>query len=231
MKKEPTGLDDTRFEEVLVDEESSLQDKFKQYAIYGGGVLAVIIIALITITYYNDHQQEQEAKAAMQLSLIRPAYDAGNFEQALNGNDSQKGLETIAANFGGTEAGKLAALYAGLANLHLGNYEKAQGYFEEAQSADASVTRVGATAGLAACKDQAGQTAASAELFEKTAAMAEQTGNEEHYKLFTAMLLEKAGEKENALRLYREIVAANQFSQFAGEAKAGIVRLGEAIVE
>lgn len=215
---------------------SMLPDPVKKNIIYAGVAIGVVVLAVIGIFFYRNSAEKKQVEADLALSRVQNFYETGDYAKALNGDpslimggQSVIGLKKIAKDYEGTEPGKLAALYAGNALAIQNNYTEAQEYYTIAEGADADLTKMGAMAGLAAVKDKAGQYKDAAELYKKAADIADKTGNKEFYQLSAALLYEKANDKNEAIKLYREIVASNEFSEFAGEAKAGILRLGETL--
>ena len=56
---------------------------------------------------------------------LRKWYFQGDYEKALNGDDTFRGFMSVIDSYGCTKAGNLAKYYAGIANLRLGNYDEA----------------------------------------------------------------------------------------------------------
>jgi len=214
--------------EVLSDAEAQ-RKRAIQFAIAGLAVLAVLIGGFL---FYRYTKQNTEKEAALKLSRIRPFYDAGQLEVALGGvsgtirGESVVGLTGISSQYGSSESGRLAALYAGNALSTLGRYSEAERYFDQATAASSDITKMGALAGLASCRATGNQHAAAAKLYEDAAAIGAKLGDEDRYKLFAALHYEKDGQKDKALTLYRAIATSPEFSEAVNDAKAGIIRLG-----
>lgn len=227
-------LEETNLENSTTPDQ--LLDPVKKNLMYIGAAVVVVLLGVFGIMYYKGSVKEKQADAALALAAIQPAYETGDYEQALNGNPTATfggkrvdGLTTIAKSYEGTEPGKLASLYAGNALAAQGKYSEAEQYYTIAADASAELTRIGGMAGLASVKDKAGQYKEAAELYKKAADLAEKIGNKELYQLSAALLYEKVNAKDEAVQIYREILATNEFSEFAGEAKAGLLRLGQSI--
>jgi tetratricopeptide (TPR) repeat protein len=214
--------------EVLSDAEAQ-RKRAIQFAVAGLAVLAVLIGGFL---FYRYTKQNTEKEAALKLSRIRPFYDAGQLEVALGGvsgtirGESVVGLTGISSQYGSSESGRLAALYAGNALSTLGRYSEAERYFDQATAASSDITKMGALAGLASCRATGNQHAAAAKLYEDAAAIGAKLGDEDRYKLFAALHYEKDGQKDKALTLYRAIATSPEFSEAVNDAKAGIIRLG-----
>ncbi len=200
---------------------------------YGIVVLVAIGLAIAAYALWRSWSHEREAEASLALSRVLPYLEAQQFDQALNGDpqktirgEAVQGLLAIADTYSGTAAGKTAALYAGQIFLDRKRYDEAARYFEQAEGSDAPIVRIGAIAGLAACKEQQNQLAEAAALYEQILPDAEQLGAKDKYTLFAAVCYEKAGNKDRAIRLYKALLAEFEFSEYAADAKAGLARLG-----
>lgn len=202
-----------------------------------------VVIALVAIAVlvgggyiYLSNKKEDAKKAALQLARVRPYYDMRDFARALEGvtdrtvrGEQIVGLKYIADTYSNVEPGKVASLLAGQALIGLDKYQDAQRYFDVATGADAGLIQAGGHAGLGAIASQANNFGDAAKHYEKAAQIAKGLIEDEQYQLYAAMMYEKAGNKEQAVKLYRAVIAQNEFADTANEAKAGIIRLGESI--
>jgi tetratricopeptide (TPR) repeat protein len=201
-------------------------------------VIAIAVAALAVAAYALWHAwaEDREAEASLALSRVLPLLEAQQYDQALNGDPNKtvrgepvQGLLAIADTYSGTAAGKTAALYAGHIFFDRKRYDEAARYFEQAEGSDAPLVRIGAIAGLAACKEQQQQFDAAAALYERILTDAENLGAKDKYTLFAAQCYEKAGKQEQARRLYAALLAEFEFSEYAADAKAGLARLGTVV--
>ncbi|MFM8178446.1 MAG: tetratricopeptide repeat protein [Candidatus Kapaibacterium sp.] len=199
-------------------------------------VIIAVVLVLLTIagvTYYRSAKAEKEAEASLALSRIMPYVEAGDMQKALQGDPVKKvrgndvmGLKEIVETYGSTEAGKTAALHAALASLALKNPSEAENYFDIASGSSSAYVVANAQAGTASVKEMNQDFAGAASLYEKAIAASEKSGNKDKYEYYAALCFEKAGDKENARKMYENLLAEFEFSEFAGEAKAGLTRLG-----
>lgn len=214
--------------DTLTDAEAQ-RKRLIQMIVLGIGVVALLVGGFL---FYRYNQQKTEAEAALKLSRIRPFFDAGQLEPALGGvagtirGEQVIGLTAIANQYGSSESGRLAALYAGAALASLNRYSEAETMFDKASAASSDITKMGGLAGIASCKAQAGGSAEAAKFYEEAATIGAKLGEEDRYRLFAAMHYEKAGQKDKALTLYKAVAASQEFSESINEAKAGIIRLG-----
>ena len=92
---------------------------------------AILFIMVIGggIAYYF-HSQAQELEAQELLVFAEKAFQEGDFELALWGDERQRGLIDIITNFRRTNAGNMAQYYAAVSEAELGNYYDALMYIE-----------------------------------------------------------------------------------------------------
>lgn len=207
----------------------------KKWKLYAG--IAVVITAIIAGGYwYMSDQVTKNQEAATHLSRIRGLFELGEFEAALTadtvspvGQDKVLGLLEIADQYGGTDAGKIAALMAGNCLVNLGRFDEAKARFETAQSSSSTIIEVGAMQGLAACAEAAGDLAGAADLYEQAANRGLKTGLEAPCFYKAGLCYEKSGNKEKAGELYRTVAKQYEISDVAPSARTGLARLGMAI--
>ena len=203
-------------------------------------IITVAALALIVgagaIMYYFSSSEENNMSASLQLSRVKSYYDAGEWEKALTG-DAQKmvrgeaviGLKEITEEYGRSEAGRAAALYAGMALINQKKYDEAAEYLDHAAGSSSAVVAIGAKAGLAQCKENGKDYTAAAALYEDAAGLGKNAGMEERYQYFAAINFEKAGQVDKATALYTDLVIKNSATEIAGEAKNSLARLGTII--
>lgn len=208
------------------DDENVLQ----KYGKVVGIAIVVVIIAAVSYFFYNKNAQEKNVKASIDINRILPLLASGDEEKALNGGlvDGIQvvGLKQIASKYSGMPQGQLAAMLAGNIYLSKGAIKDAEKYFEQSLDAESKVVVSGANAGLAACKESEKEYTEAAALYEKSAEMSEATQVKPKFQFFAALCYEKAGNKEKAEKLHKEIIKTNEFSEYAGMSKTVLTRLG-----
>lgn len=104
---------------------------------------AVTIIVLIVcgIIAMNNYVWKPKAAAAQDETAKAVVYFSQNqWEQALNGDENDCiGFAEIADKYSHYQAGELAALYAGICNYKLGNYEDAAAYLKKFSADDLNI--------------------------------------------------------------------------------------------
>ncbi|GAB1429710.1 hypothetical protein MASR2M18_05420 [Ignavibacteria bacterium] len=196
----------------------------------------VVVLGAAAVMYYLSSSKESATQASLELSRAMGYYEAGDWAKALEGDPSKQvrgesvvGLKTIFNEYGRSEAGKTAAFYAGTALVQQQKYDEAQEYFEHASSSNALVVETGSKAGLALCKEKSGDYSSAAALYYDAANLGKSAGLEERYKFYSALNYEKSNMKDKAISIYSDLSMQNSASEFAGEAKNSLARLGTII--
>jgi tetratricopeptide (TPR) repeat protein len=206
-----------------------------------GRLIIIFSLALIVlvglIVLFRANSQKNEANATKALARIEDYYLKGEYENALNGNDTLPlirgekiiGLKDIVSEYGSTSAGQRAALYAGESYFILGKFPEAKNYYEKAIQSNIDVIKVGGLVGVAACNEKVGKIKDAAEGYIKASTLIQDEGLKLRYMYFAGLCNEKTGNNDAAKKIYRDIINLNKFGEFNNLAKAGIVRLGEDI--
>lgn len=131
--KEQLEEKNTEMGNVITRTEEFIQKNQKKIIII---VCAIVAIALIIFCYFRFYKAPREEKAASVLFYAENYFDNGDYQSALDGDGTHPGLLSVIDNYGSTKAGNLARLYAGIANLRLGNYDKAVNFLEDYSGKD-----------------------------------------------------------------------------------------------
>lgn len=87
--------------------------------------IAIVVIVLGIILYANFIRKPKIAEAQTELYKAEFAFEAEDYELALNGNDEFSGFAEIIDEYGSTPSGNAARYYAGVCYMRLGEYENA----------------------------------------------------------------------------------------------------------
>ena len=110
-------------EEALTQSEAFLIKNKKSII---GIVVAVIVIVAGVTMYKNLYAAPREEKAQAALFKGQEYFEAGQFEQALNGDSiGYAGFLKVAEEYSGTKAANLAKAYAGICYAKLGKSQEA----------------------------------------------------------------------------------------------------------
>ncbi|MBO5404807.1 MAG: tetratricopeptide repeat protein [Paludibacteraceae bacterium] len=105
---------------------------------WGITVLVVIVLGIIALNTYVLQPKAQEASNDNAKATVY--FMQGNYEVALNGDDSEcVGFEQIANENKCSQEGKLAALYTGICYYQLGDYTAAAEYLSKFSADDLNI--------------------------------------------------------------------------------------------
>ena len=181
--------------------------KTEQFFEKNGKLLTIICVAVVVLCaavfcWYKFAYQPKVAEAQGQMAMAEQTFRAGNYETALNGDGNTLGFAEIISEYG-AKAGKAVYFYAGVCELHLGNYESAVKYLnsykgqDEILAARATACLGDAYVGLEDYKKALGY-------FEKAAAAADNMFAA-GYLLKAGVTAEKLGDDAKALAFYKKI--------------------------
>jgi tetratricopeptide (TPR) repeat protein len=182
----------------------TLADKYKGALIAAGVGIVVIFFGVIGYTFYLSGQSDAADEA---LGAVLPLYEAGQYQEALDGTPEVPGLLEIADEYGATDAGNLAQFYAASALFQLGRYEEAAEYFAT-YDGDDDLLGASAVAGQAAVAEQQGEHAEAGRLYLDAARTYESAATAPSYYLDAARNFEAAGDIDAARAAYQEIEEA-----------------------
>jgi tetratricopeptide (TPR) repeat protein len=169
----------------------------------GAALLAVIVGALL----WGWWQARQDRAAAEALGGVLTAYEAGNYEQALEGTPEAPGLLQIADDYGSTNTGNLATFFAADALYQLGRYDEALEQFED-YDGDRDILGASALAGQAAIYEGRGDHARAAGLYERAAAAYASAATAPDYLMAAGRNYEAAGDYAEAQAVYERYLEA-----------------------
>ena len=100
--------------------------------------IALVVVGVLALNTYVIKPKAQEASNENAKAVVY--FTQGNYELALNGDDAECiGFEAIANEYKCAQAGKLAALYAGICYYQLGDYTAAAEYLAKFSAKDLNV--------------------------------------------------------------------------------------------
>ncbi len=170
------------------------------------GVVVLVAIIVIGSFSYRSYISSSNNEAATKLAKGQDYFQKGQFDQALNGdNTGYPGFVKIAAQYSSTETGNLANLYAGLSYYYKGDYDKAIKHLEDFDAQDDQFISNNGIAALGNCYAKKGNYDKAVELLKKAAKNADNPVVSPSCLVQAGELLEKQNKKEKALELYNEV--------------------------
>ena len=135
-------------------------------------VAAILVVVLAVFGLRKWYFQPRENRAAEEMFAAEQWFAQGDFEKALNGDDTFRGFLSVADSYSGTKAGNLARYYAGASYLHMGNFDEAIHWLKKYKGHD-TFSRPLAEMMLADAYMEKGETATAAKHYMNAAAMAD----------------------------------------------------------
>ncbi len=219
--------------EILIDDHEDIMEKVKKYGRYILAGAAGLLVVLLVGYFVNSQKEEEINEASVALSRIQAYYFNGEYDKALNGDKSIKidgmpimSLPEVAEQYSGTDQGMQAALYAANAYLVQNKLAEAAKFFDMAGESESNVLKMGALAGMGACREKEGKALEAADLYLQASQLAVQKNTEFRYKYYAGKLFEVAKDTKKAEELYNQIVADTYQNEFTTLAKSGLARLG-----
>lgn len=182
--------------------------------------VVVLLVAVIGWRYWRSVQDRHAAEA---LGGVLTAYEAGEYQQALEGSEGRPGLIAIADQYGATETGNLATFFAGDALYQLGQYEEAARYFER-YSAGNDLLGASALAARAGLAEMRGAWADAAGLYLRAADAVASAATTPDYLMAAGRNFEAAGDHAEAQGAYERYLDAWGETPNAGLVEALLAR-------
>lgn len=165
--------------------------------------LTIIVIAVAGIILLVQKKKANNEIAGMEISKIKPVYDANNFQQAINGDSLgvSKGLIYIVDEYGSTENGEMAKMMLANSYYSIRDYDNAEKYFKD-YSGSNPVLKAASVAGMASVYNAKKQYSDAAKEFEKAASVDKDNPFVDEYLFYAATNYFKADNIAEAKKLF-----------------------------
>lgn len=185
----------------------------KNKKIISGAIIAVIVIVAAVICYNQFIGGPRQEKASTALARGQEYFNADQFDKALNGDGAgYTGFVKIASDYGSTDAGNLANLYAGLCYANLGKWAEAEKSLDAFSSKGDQMISPAAEAALGDAYAHLNKLDDAVSAFKKAASMADSKADDDTNNSLSPVFLIKAGEilesqnkKADALSIYQDV--------------------------
>ena len=189
--------------EAVVEAVSKTEQFFNENGKLIGIICAAVVVLAAALFCWNKFVYVPAADEARgQMAFAEENFRAEDYEVALNGDGNVLGFAQIIDEYG-AKAGASAYFYAGVCELHLGNWEMAIKYLENYKGKDA-ILKARATACIGDAYVGLEEYAKAVEYYEKAAATVE-NDYAAGYLLKAGIAAEKIGENAKALGFYETI--------------------------
>lgn len=178
-----------------------------------GAVAAIIVVIAGFFVYNTQISGPREDKASTMLGKGQTYFNNEMFDQALNGDGAGYiGFAKIASEYGSTDAGNLANLYAGLCYANLGKWAEAEKSLDAFSSKGDQMISPAAEAALGDAYAHLNKLDDAVSAFKKAASMADSKADDDTNNSLSPVFLIKAGEilesqnkKADALSIYQDV--------------------------
>jgi len=193
----------SEFEQTLNNSEAFFIKNKK--AIISCVVAIIVIVAGVMI--YNSYVAGPRAdKASTALSKGQEYFAEQNYDKALNGDGTEyQGFIKIAEEYGSTDAGNLARLYAGLCYANTEKWEEAVKALEDFDGADDQMISPAAIGALGNAYAHLNQLDKAVAKLKEAAKKADNNSLSPTFLVQAGEILESQGKKDEALKLYQEV--------------------------
>ncbi len=216
--------------EAQIDQEiEAAVDKTQDFFDKNGKTITYVLIAVVAVVAaifgYQKFVKEpraEKAAAAMYMAQFRFEGENADYELALNGDEEGAGFLDVIEQYGSTPAGNLAAQYAGICYMKLGDWDNAEKYLAQYKATKGVPNAVVNAENLGLQGDvkvQKGDYKKAAALFEQAAAVADNNFTTPLYLKKAALAYEAAGDTAAALKTYKRIATEYAASVEARDAE------------
>lgn len=191
----------TEMGNIITRSEEFIQKNQKTLIIIVAAILVVVVAIFGLRKWYF---QPRENRAAEEMFAAEQWFAQGDYEKALNGDDTYRGFLGVANKYKGTKAGNLARYYAGASYLHSGNFDEAIHWLKKYNGKD-TFTRPLSEMMLADAYMEKGETAEAAKYYVNAANMGDNfiTAPSALYKAGMAYL--KLENNQKAIECFQKI--------------------------
>ena len=187
-------------------------------------VLAIVIVVGAYLLFTRYYLQPMENEAQSQMFKAEQYFARDSFRLALNGDGNYLGFKDIIEEYGITKSANLAHYYAGISQLHLGNYDQAIEHLEEFD-VNGKIVEPEKYGAMGNAYLEKGNRQKALDFFEKAIEADENAFTTPLYMSKAAFVHEQMEEYEKAIELYKTINREYPNSAQSEQADKKIARL------
>ncbi|MBM2841423.1 MAG: Tetratricopeptide domain protein, partial [Bacteroidetes bacterium] len=188
--------------------------------------LTALVVLVAAVFFYVKNLNADNEKAATELGKVYTYYDNAQYQIVIDGVRERNilGLKAIVEEYGSTHSGNLAKLYLADSYYNLDKFSEALKEYDEF-SPEGQLLTVSRYAGIGACQEALKNYNEAAENFEKAATKYPNDLNAAENLNNAARNFAAAGQKEQALDLYKKLKKDHSTTPFGREADRYIAQL------
>lgn len=190
--------------EVIAEKIVPGEDFLKNNSKILAGLLAVAVVLIGGILFFQINTQNQNEKAQAEMFQAVYFFEQDSVDYALNGDGINKGFLSIVENYPRTDAANLANLYIGSIYLSQKNFKDALTHLEDF-STDDYLVQAKSYSLIGDASLELGNTAEAIAQYTKAARTNENKFISPKYLAKLAVAQEEAGKVEDAIKTYAEI--------------------------
>ena len=186
------------------------------------GIVAVIVLGIMG--YYRFIRLPNIEKAQNEMFMAQRYFEQGDYQKALDGDEKYAGFLEIVDSYGSIRPKKLAAYYAGLCYLNLGEYEQAITYLKKYNIKDAFLS-IFAEGAIGDAQLELGNVSDAITHYKKAVSMSDNDVTTPTFLLKLGMCYEMDERHQEALDNYEKIRINHPNSNEAREVEKYIARI------
>lgn len=190
------------------------------------GVIAAILIIAGVIWGLKALNDKKNRNASSEIFTAQKYFEREQYDAALNGDGNYLGFTEVYDQYSSTKTGKLAAYYAGISYMKLGQYEDAINYLKKFDSKDDILAPM-ALGAIGDCYMELENMNEAVAYYMKAANKSKNEFTGPMFLTKAGMTYEILGDYANALKCYKTLKADYPLSNEAFEINKSISRMEE----
>jgi len=168
-------------------------------------IAGAIVVIVLGVLFYTSKQANNNEEAIVALGKIKPVYESGNYQAAINGDSlGNKGLLFIVSEYGSSENGNMAKLLLANSYYALRDFENASKYYNDFSGSN-KLSKVAAISGLASVKEAKNDFIGAAKDFERAANYDKENPYRDEYLFYAGRNYALANDKAAAKKIFSEL--------------------------
>mgnify|MGYP006279686133 CR=1 FL=1 len=187
-------------------------------------VLAIVVVVGAYLLFNRYYMKPMEDEARSQMFRAEQYFAQDSFKLALNGDGNYLGFKDIIEEYGITKSANLAHYYAGISQLHLGNYDQAIEHLKDF-SVNGKIIEPEKYGAIGNAYLEKGNQEDALDYFKKAMDSDDNAFTTPLYMSKAAFVYEQQGEYQKAIELFQKIKRKYPNSTPSQEADKNIARL------